>query len=245
MAAHTPPGPPSAPDTPPQTLARHGRRSRAVRPEVAAWRNDRDARHAHRSEMEARAAQLEQKAQDLRAQAEADGRSGVASVEALIALPEVQAREIRHSLALAGPVVTPKCERPVCGARTRGGEPCQARAAWDNERDEPRVRSARCRMHGGNVTKETRAKCRAAAARAYEIRTEPDAKQPPDWVVEEMRSFITWLRRMVDDDVLPSLTLRHRSLIDFFERSVAACERGDWPVGVPRRPLPASRFAST
>lgn len=48
--------------------------------------------------------------------------------------------------------VTPKHERPRCGARcrTKGGAPCQAPAVWDREHDRPR--NGRCRMHGGNAT---------------------------------------------------------------------------------------------
>ena len=46
--------------------------------------------------------------------------------------------------------VTPKCLRPRCGARTRTGQACQARAVWDRERDRPR--NGRCRLHGGLST---------------------------------------------------------------------------------------------
>ena len=47
---------------------------------------------------------------------------------------------------------TPKKERPRCGARTRAGGSCQARAVWDMENDRPRTPNGRCRMHGGLST---------------------------------------------------------------------------------------------
>lgn len=48
------------------------------------------------------------------------------------------------------PVVTPKHERPRCGALTRAGTPCQARAVWGAEQDRPV--NGRCRFHGGLST---------------------------------------------------------------------------------------------
>ena len=44
--------------------------------------------------------------------------------------------------------ITPRPQRPRCGARTRSGKPCQAPAVWDRIRN--RARNGRCRMHGGN-----------------------------------------------------------------------------------------------
>ncbi len=46
--------------------------------------------------------------------------------------------------------VTPKSERPRCGARCRDGPPCRAPAVWDKEHNRPR--NGRCRMHGGLST---------------------------------------------------------------------------------------------
>ena len=46
--------------------------------------------------------------------------------------------------------VTPKPQRPRCGARTRKGLACQAPAVWDKEHDRPL--NGRCRMHGGLST---------------------------------------------------------------------------------------------
>ena len=46
--------------------------------------------------------------------------------------------------------VTPKADRPRCGARCRDGHPCQARAVWNYRHDQPR--NGRCRMHGGLST---------------------------------------------------------------------------------------------
>jgi hypothetical protein len=43
-----------------------------------------------------------------------------------------------------------KDELPRCGARCRDGHPCQARAAWNEDRTAPR--NDRCRMHGGLST---------------------------------------------------------------------------------------------
>jgi len=45
---------------------------------------------------------------------------------------------------------TPKRLRPVCGARTKSGRPCQAKPVWDEEHDRPR--NGRCRLHGGLST---------------------------------------------------------------------------------------------
>jgi len=52
--------------------------------------------------------------------------------------------------------LTPKSERPRCGAKTRSGRPCQAPAVWDYVNDCPR--NGRCRMHGGLSTGPKRKK---------------------------------------------------------------------------------------
>ena len=44
----------------------------------------------------------------------------------------------------------PKRLRPVCGARTRSGKPCQGKPVWDEVNDRPR--NGRCRLHGGLST---------------------------------------------------------------------------------------------
>ncbi len=44
----------------------------------------------------------------------------------------------------------PKSQRPVCGAKTRKGQPCQMRVVWDEESNQPR--NGRCRLHGGPTT---------------------------------------------------------------------------------------------
>ena len=49
-----------------------------------------------------------------------------------------------------GVPVTPKPERPRCGAKTRAGGRCKAPAVWNRRNDE--VRNGRCRMHGGLST---------------------------------------------------------------------------------------------
>ena len=58
--------------------------------------------------------------------------------------------------------LTPKNERPRCGARTRCGAPCQARAVWCVETNQPR--NGRCRMHGGLSTGPKTDEGRAAVA---------------------------------------------------------------------------------
>lgn len=40
-----------------------------------------------------------------------------------------------------------KSELPQCGAKTRAGRPCRAKAAWDEYRCAPQ--NGRCRLHGG------------------------------------------------------------------------------------------------
>ena len=47
-------------------------------------------------------------------------------------------------------MLTPKSERPRCGAKMRSGGNCKARAVWDKVGDEPR--NGRCRNHGGLST---------------------------------------------------------------------------------------------
>ena len=44
----------------------------------------------------------------------------------------------------------PKWGRPLCGAKTRKGTPCQAPPVWDKANNRPR--NGRCRMHGGLST---------------------------------------------------------------------------------------------
>jgi hypothetical protein len=49
-----------------------------------------------------------------------------------------------------GVPVTPKPERPRCGAKTRAGGHCMAPAVWNARVDGPR--NGRCRLHGGLST---------------------------------------------------------------------------------------------
>ena len=46
--------------------------------------------------------------------------------------------------------VTPKYDRPKCGAKTRKGTPCRAPAVWNKKKNRPV--NGRCRMHGGLST---------------------------------------------------------------------------------------------
>ncbi len=46
-------------------------------------------------------------------------------------------------------MITPKSERPYCGARCRDGHACKARACWNRFRNK---QMNRCRMHGGLST---------------------------------------------------------------------------------------------
>jgi len=46
--------------------------------------------------------------------------------------------------------VTPKSQRPACGAKTRAGGRCKAKPVWDRENDRPR--NGKCRLHGGLST---------------------------------------------------------------------------------------------
>ena len=43
-----------------------------------------------------------------------------------------------------------KSKRPICGARTRKGDPCQAPSLWEDVVE--RARNGRCRLHGGLST---------------------------------------------------------------------------------------------
>lgn len=68
------------------------------------------------------------------------------------------------------PHTTRKGERALCGATTRAGHPCEARAVWDKENDRPR--NGRCRLHGGLSTGartlEGRERARQAVIRRWE-----------------------------------------------------------------------------
>lgn len=55
----------------------------------------------------------------------------------------------------------PKADRPLCGARTRAGTPCQARAVEGKDR---------CRMHGGLSTGPRTAEGRARLSEALKAR---------------------------------------------------------------------------
>jgi len=46
--------------------------------------------------------------------------------------------------------LTPKAERPRCGARTRKGTPCRAPVVWNDSTNTPQ--NGRCRLHGGLST---------------------------------------------------------------------------------------------
>ena len=71
--------------------------------------------------------------------------------------------------------VTPKRLRPRCGAKTRSGRPCQARAVWDKQHNRPR--NGRCRMHGGLSTgprtPEGHARCAEGRRRARQQNRQP------------------------------------------------------------------------
>jgi hypothetical protein len=79
-------------------------------------------------------------------------------------LAQRRAKHRPHKDRKAAP---PKRLRPQCGARTRAGPPCKARAVWDHENNRPR--NGRCRMHGGlntgPSTPEGKARQRAAVTR--------------------------------------------------------------------------------
>lgn len=70
---------------------------------------------------------------------------------------------------------TPRRNRPACGAKTRKGTPCAAKAVWDRETNKPR--NGRCRMHGGLSTgvrtAEGREKIREVARAAGLARNAP------------------------------------------------------------------------
>ena len=59
--------------------------------------------------------------------------------------------------------VTPKSQRPRCGAKCRDGHPCRAPAVWDVLANAPR--NGRCRMHGGGSTGPRTPEGRARALR--------------------------------------------------------------------------------
>ena len=87
--------------------------------------------------------------------------TGVTASEAITAA--LVDRYVARALSRAIGRTTPKRDRPRCGARTRNGTPCQARATWDDVNDCPRTRRGRCRMHGGLSTGPRTAAGRQAA----------------------------------------------------------------------------------
>ena len=64
-------------------------------------------------------------------------------------LARKRAARTRHANQSRPPSI-PKWGRPLCGAKTRKGTPCQAPPVWDKEHNRPR--NGRCRMHGGLST---------------------------------------------------------------------------------------------
>ena len=70
--------------------------------------------------------------------------------------------------------VTPKCDRPRCGAkRKRDGRPCMAPVVWNDVLNAPR--NGRCRMHGGASTGPKTAEGRARAlANLVQFRDSPE-----------------------------------------------------------------------
>jgi hypothetical protein len=66
----------------------------------------------------------------------------------------------------------PKSARPLCGARTRSGAPCKARAYL---REDGSL-SARCKLHGGASTGPRSKKGRAAIAASNRRRAQAKAK---------------------------------------------------------------------
>ncbi len=93
----------------------------------------------------------------------------------LLRLARAEAREEWLNRPVAEPArrehhVTPKAQRPRCGARRRDGRPCEALAVWDQGQDRPR--NGRCRMHGGLSTgartAEGRERIREAQRRRWE-----------------------------------------------------------------------------
>lgn len=62
-----------------------------------------------------------------------------------------EARQALKSLGIRKPEWRVfKSELPLCGAMTRKGLPCKAKAAWDEYRCAPQ--NGRCRLHGGAST---------------------------------------------------------------------------------------------
>lgn len=61
-----------------------------------------------------------------------------------------QCRFEAHKTKSRHPTRPLKEQRPICGAKTRLGTPCQALAIWEKYADGPR--NGRCRLHGGLST---------------------------------------------------------------------------------------------
>ncbi len=66
------------------------------------------------------------------------------------------------------PPVTPKRERPRCGAKCRDGHPCQAPVVWECQNNRPR--NGRCRMHDGLSTGPETLEGRARTTAGYRRR---------------------------------------------------------------------------
>ena len=75
--------------------------------------------------------------------------------------------------------VTPRCDRPRCGAKSKqgNGAPCEAPVVWNVDRDRPR--NGRCRMHGGASTGPKTAKGKARSlANLVQFRKRPEQIEP-------------------------------------------------------------------
>lgn len=84
------------------------------------------------------------------------------------ALAEARAKE-RQASELR---TIPKSQRPLCGARTRSGGTCQARALHGSER---------CRVHGGRVSTFTKGYRRHLRAEAEYLRVLVDVCRSLMW----------------------------------------------------------------
>lgn len=71
--------------------------------------------------------------------------------------------------------LTPRKERPQCGAMCRDGTPCQAPVVWNKAHNAPR--NGRCRVHGGLSTGPRTEEGRAAIAESNRRRARAPHQQ--------------------------------------------------------------------
>lgn len=101
----------------------------------------------------------------------------------------IDRNELVRQLELAMQAHVPKCLRPLCGAKTRAGGTCRAKAVSGKKR---------CRLHGGLSTGPKTGEGRAKIATSNLRRAQQRQRE------KRNQDFIASIRAMMSGDNLPS-----------------------------------------